>query len=253
MFFDNEIPTCHILDVIKLSQGSVNIFNSGRNFAALSFRTNADTVLKTEKSEHYVGTNSLAFVPTRLDYTRCSRRDELTVIHFELSDCRADEIEAFVTADPDGMSELFKDVSDCWQNKETGYRHRCTALLYQVLYKCYRENHKSESGSSRLAASVEYIRKHYTDKELSVKDIAAGSFMSEVYFRRLFKEKFGTSPRRYIIELRIQNAKRLISTGYYSLSEVADMSGYTDYKYFTVEFKRRVGVSPSEYSYNYRE
>ena len=59
--------------------------------------------------------------------------------------------------------------------------------------------------------------------------------------------------RLYIIKKRLQNAIGLISAGYYTLSEVADMSGYSDYKHFSVEFKKAVGVSPSEYSYNYHK
>jgi AraC-like DNA-binding protein len=77
--------------------------------------------------------------------------------------------------------------------------------------------------------------------------------MSEVYFRRLFKEEYGVSPQKFIIDLRIQNAVALISTGYYSLKEVALMSGYSDYKYFSIEFKKAMGVSPSQYISGYGE
>ena len=75
--------------------------------------------------------------------------------------------------------------------------------------------------------------------------------MTEVYFRKLFKEEYGISPQKYIIGLRLQNAAGLMATGYYSLKEVAAMSGYQDYRYFSVEFKRKYGVSPSAYAYNY--
>ena len=75
--------------------------------------------------------------------------------------------------------------------------------------------------------------------------------MSEVYFRKLFKSELGISPKKYIIKLRIQKAVSLINTGYYSLKEVAEMCGYTDYKYFSVEFKGAVGCSPSEYEYEF--
>ena len=92
--------------------------------------------------------------------------------------------------------------------------------------------------------------KNYKKSDLSIKEIADKSFMSEVYFRKLFKEEYGISPQKYIIDLRIQNAVGLISVGYYSLKEIAYMSGYNDYKYFSVEFKKIVGVSPSEYLYN---
>ena len=94
--------------------------------------------------------------------------------------------------------------------------------------------------------------KNYKKSDLSIKEIADKSFMSEVYFRKLFKEEYGVSPQKYIVSLRIQNAEGLISTGYYSLKEVAYLSGYTDYKYFSVEFKKNVGVSPSKYLYNYK-
>ena len=40
---------------------------------------------------------------------------------------------------------------------------------------------------------------------------------------------------------------------FYSIKEVATLSGYRDYKYFSTEFKRIKGVSPSEYLYNYKE
>ena len=84
--------------------------------------------------------------------------------------------------------------------------------------------------------------------ELSISEVAKRSFVSEVYFRRLFKEEYGTSPQKYIAKLRIQNALALISSGYYSLGEVALLSGFGDYKYFSVEFKKAVGVSPSTYA-----
>ena len=51
--------------------------------------------------------------------------------------------------------------------------------------------------------------------------------------------------------LRMQKAISLINTGYYSLKEVAAMCGFTDYKYFSVEFKKHTGKSPSEYEYKF--
>ena len=92
---------------------------------------------------------------------------------------------------------------------------------------------------------------NYKNSNLSIAEIADRSFMSEVYFRKLFKEEYGVSPQKYIIDLRIQNAVGLIATGYYSLKEIAYMSGYNNYKYFSSEFKKVKGVSPSEYIYNY--
>ena len=71
--------------------------------------------------------------------------------------------------------------------------------------------------------------------------------MSEVCFRKLFKARFGLSPAKYLMQLRIHKAAELIHTGYYTLKEVASLCGYRDYKYFSVEFKRLKGCSPSKY------
>ena len=61
------------------------------------------------------------------------------------------------------------------------------------------------------------------------------------------------APQAYLIGLRISRAVTLMSGGYYSIKEVANLSGYRDYKYFSTEFKRMKGISPSEYLYNYKE
>ena len=106
--------------------------------------------------------------------------------------------------------------------------------------------------NSKIQNSIEYILANYKKSDLSIKEIADRSFMSEVYFRKLFKEEYGSSPQKYIIKLRSQNAVGLISTGYYSLSEVAYMSRHSDYKYFSTEFKKAMGVFPSEYLYNFK-
>ena len=67
----------------------------------------------------------------------------------------------------------------------------------------------------------------------------------------IFKKEFGISPKKYIINARIKHAVGLIENGYYSLSEIAEMSGFTDYKYFSSEFRRVMGTSPSKYHYDF--
>jgi two-component system response regulator YesN len=78
------------------------------------------------------------------------------------------------------------------------------------------------------------LEDNYRNYDLTIAEIAQQSFISEVYFRKLFKQQYGISPRKYIIKLRIQTAMELIATGYYSLQEVAEKVGYRDYKYFSV-------------------
>ncbi len=251
MFFEKETVSLNILDVFELRQTDVNVANSGRNFGALSFRFRSNAVLKTEDEEYRMGDNYVAYFPERLNYRRIASVDELIVVHFDTSDYFTDSIEFFEAQNPEKLSTLFKKLLDTWNGRKIGYKHKCTAILYDILAECYLENFKVRHKGSKIRASVDYIQAHFKEPELSIEEVAKKSFMSEVYFRRLFKREYGISPQKYIVNLRIQNAVGLISSGYYSLKEIAFMSGYTDYKYFTTEFKRALGVSPSKYLYNY--
>lgn len=251
MFFENDMLSFHILDVLALNQRNINMYNSGRNFSALSFRFHADTHLKTENSEYHMLDNFISYVPARLNYSRTADVDELIVIHFDVVNYHTDDIEYFIPKDPGTLSKLFREILDCWTKQDVGYKYKCSAILYTILAECYSQNYKSASQASKIQRSVDYLFKNYKDNTLSIQEIARQSFISEVYFRKLFKAEYGISPQKCIVKLRIQNAMGLISTGYYSLKEIAAMSGYNDYKYFSVEFKKIVGVSPSAYSYNY--
>lgn len=253
MFFEKDMLAFNILDVLKLKQNNINMFNSGRNFDALSFRFHADTYLKTENHMYHMKDNSVCFVPARLDYYRTATMDELIVIHIDTTNYFTKNIEYFSPKNPEILAQLFREILDCWNQKEVGYKYRCSAILYEIFAECYVQNFKSDLSNSKIENSVLYIKENFKKADLSVKEAAAKSFMSEVYFRKLFKAEFGVSPQKYIINLKIQNAIGLMSTGYYSLKEIASMSGYNDYKYFSVEFKRIKGVSPSEYVYNYKD
>ena len=251
MFFEKELISFNLLDVLELKQKNVNMWNTGRNFNALSFRVRADARLKTETKEYVMKDNSVAYVPARLDYGRYGAVDELIVVHFETTNYETRNIESFIPKEPETVSRLFHEILSVWNKKEIGYKYKCSALLYEIFAECHIQNYVSESQNSKIRNSVEFILKNYKNSDLSIKEIADKSFMSEVYFRKLFKEEYGVSPQKYITNLRIQNAVGLISTGYYSLKEIAYMSGYNDYKYFSVEFKKKTGISPSDYIYNY--
>lgn len=247
MIFEREMLKFDILDVIKINQKNVNLFNTGRNYSALSFRVRASTTLKTEEKEIFVGDNSVCFVPAGADYRRISDYDEMIVVHFDALDYKGDKIEYFLPSNPKRLLNLFEEILDCHSKNVVGCKYRCGALFYQILGECFCQNFKSERKNSKIQKSVEYIDENYRNKDLSIREIAEKSFVSEVWFRRLFKEEYGISPKKYIINLRIKSAEKLISTGYYSLKEVADAVGYNDYKHFSTEFKKVTGISPSYY------
>ena len=65
MFFEKELLSFNILDVLELKQQDVNMFNSGRNFNALSFRFRSDAVLITKTERHSMKDNYTISMPLK--------------------------------------------------------------------------------------------------------------------------------------------------------------------------------------------
>ena len=71
--------------------------------------------------------------------------------------------------------------------------------------------------------------------------------MSACWFIRRFKQIVKMTPAQYIISLRLTNAKTLLGTKNYNVTETAYAVGYDNPLYFCRLFKKHVGVTPSEY------
>ena len=82
---------------------------------------------------------------------------------------------------------------------------------------------------------------------LTIGEIAAMCSVSEIYFRRLFKEYSSLSPSEYRIKGRVKKAKELLKYENLTVTEIAERVGILDSAYFAKLFKAKVGLSPTEY------
>ena len=71
----------------------------------------------------------------------------------------------------------------------------------------------------------------------------------KLYLERthIFKHQMNRAPLEYIIDYRMEQAKRLFMTKKYNISEVSYMVGYDDMHYFSRLFKQKVGCSPTDF------
>ena len=107
----------------------------------------------------------------------------------------------------------------------------------------------SESASQEelVAAVREYLRLRFAEP-VSVAELAARFHVSPPYLARLFKRHGGAAPVRYLRDLRIAQARKLLDERPgLEIKEIAGMVGYTDQGYFSRVFKQAVGVGPQEY------
>ena len=253
MIFSSESLSFELLDVLYIHQGAVSMFNTGRNFDALSYRIHASAHLKTDTQDLHLTDGSVCFVPARQDYSRTAECDEMIVVHLNVLGAHERRITTITPRDPREAEARFRALLSVWEAKEPGYFYTASAMLAELLGMLYRGTNPAPMPSPKIARAVAYMKENLADPALTIRDCAAAAYISEVYFRRLFRAAYGMAPQAYLIDLRISHATSLLLSGYYSIKEVATLSGYRDYKYFSTEFKRIKGISPSEYLYNYKE
>lgn len=94
--------------------------------------------------------------------------------------------------------------------------------------------------------AIEYINKNY-NKSISISEISYTLDMDRRRFSDIFQEVTGLSPIKYLTEYRLKEAKRLLKFSNYTISEIADMTGYNDCFYFSKNFKKNVGICPRRY------
>ncbi|CAN0605842.1 unnamed protein product, partial [Ectocarpus sp. 12 AP-2014] len=91
----------------------------------------------------------------------------------------------------------------------------------------------------------------HTFSNLSVNELAKLCNMSLSSFKRAFKTFFNDSPNNYINTKKIEKAKELLQVSELNISDIAYEIGFNDPQYFTRLFKKRIGLSPSEFRSQY--
>jgi AraC-like DNA-binding protein len=98
----------------------------------------------------------------------------------------------------------------------------------------------------RLNAGRDYIANNY-QVPLSLSGIAKCSYMSPYHFLRVFKDTYGETPNEFLIRLRVDQAKKMLITGNFSVSEICEKVGYASLGSFSSLFLKQVGMAPTLY------
>ena len=132
------------------------------------------------------------------------------------------------------------------------YELVCHNLLEILLIKILRHQHFDlEVGKqSKATKDISFI-KHYLEtyyhESIQLEDLASMTHLSRFYISHSFKKEIGMSPMEYLIDIRIKESKILLRTTNYSISQVADIVGFTTPTYFSKQFRKSTGISPTDY------
>ena len=91
-----------------------------------------------------------------------------------------------------------------------------------------------------------YIMENFAE-DISLEDVSLQVGFSSSYFSTLFRKETGETFMEYLMEIRIEQAKKLLRESRIKIETVCKSVGYTDYKRFPKRFKKSTGISPKEY------
>ena len=123
-------------------------------------------------------------------------------------------------------------------------RARAMSIFYEILHRL------SQEGSAihpALLPALQCLEKDFSQPTLHNAFLADLCGISEVYFRQLFHASFGTSPRQYILQLRLQKARQLLSGSDLPINTIAEACGFTNPYHFSRCFHTATGQTPTEF------
>ncbi len=105
---------------------------------------------------------------------------------------------------------------------------------------------KSDKDNDYVQRILMETKKRYADK-ISIETFSEELGVSGSYLSRKFKEATGQTYLDFLNKYRIQKAVKLLETGTYKVYEVSEMTGFSDYKYFSTVFKKYTDSAPSDF------
>ena len=118
---------------------------------------------------------------------------------------------------------------------------------YSVFEPIFRQDNKGLA-PYKLRQTIDYIQA-YLDRDLSLETMAKQVGVSRSYFAEQFKQAMGISPHQYVIQQRIEKAKRLLKEQTLTIAELALECGFASQSHLNKAFRKYMGTTPK----NYRE
>ena len=103
-----------------------------------------------------------------------------------------------------------------------------------------------------ITGITRYLQEHLSE-EISLSVLSEEFHLNSQYISQLFKNEIGVGFLSYLTSIRMERAKKLLLSTSLSIAEVAEQSGYGDYRVFTKVFKKAEGSTPSQFRRDFQK
>jgi len=208
-----------------------------------------------------VNVNNLVIINPNVTHTEVS----LNAQPLEYIVLGIEGIELATSKDTNGQFSILDhfesvEISGCLRNilremeqKNTGYEDVCQAYMEILIIRLMRNTALAVptapqmiSGNRQCASVKRYIDLHFKEA-LTLEQLAEDAHMNKYYLSHAFKREYGTSPINYMITRRIEESKYLLAETDLSMSQIAQLLGFSSLSYFSQVFRRTQAITPMEY------
>jgi len=227
-----------------LSKKGKYLEQKSRKNCGLSFCLGGRIQYLSKGKEIVSDERSVVFLPEGAKYTLLGESDgRFPLINFKCTGELGDEVLSFPMPDKAACIRLYERIKDLFLLQ--GSRLEIFATFYELLQLACAEE-KPRVG--RLEEALAYIETHLFEPCLSNESIARDLGISEVYLRKLFRQGVRTTPKQYVLGLRLARAKQLLCHTSFSVTQISAECGFSCVYHFCRAFKSKVGCTPGEFA-----
>lgn len=244
----NSLNKCTVTEIIN-AYVHLDKKSSPRDYiresCGIVFRVSGRASYSSNGREIIADNNHAVLFPNNSKYTlNVLEPGRYYCVNFLCEDTFIDEITSIELKDPRPYYDYCKRMRTMFM--QGGYRAKLLSILYGIIAKLVTE----EQQGGIVQAAVTYMEANLSDLTLTNKTLAKKINISDSYFRELFKATYGTTPHKYLIKLRINQAKQALCGTDMTIAEIAESCGFSSTYYFSKAFKAEVGMSPTEFRHS---
>lgn len=239
---------------------SENLFQQTHDYYELNYLTSGKTKIRMNGLTISYEEHDFILLPPRMQHNLYSLKDEgyrnysicFTGNAEFLSSLLRDD-QAILFHDYDGsvhflVSEIFRLYNSTGMQNTEFYN----AYLYIVLMYMRRGNvlntlETVEREMDPIEKALRFINDNILLHPVTVSIAADVAGLSRAHFTRMFQNKIGIAPVKYIIEVKMNYAKKMLTEQNISIKEIAKILHYEDQLYFSRQFTKYIGMSPRRY------
>lgn len=196
--------------------------------------------------------HSVLYIPKNEEYTIAffDQKSDVYTVDFEMA-AETEPARPFLVKLPasNPVASLFAKMAATYDKRTDKGILACKSLFYQIL------EHMAEAERLflpsekyvKIAQAVEQMEENFLNGDFRLETLSDNCGISYRYFEQLFRQKYGMSPKEYLLSLRLEHAKKLLADSDLRIKDIALLLGYGDITHFGKLFTAKTGYTPREY------